>query len=84
MLSRGEDPASYEPSTYDEPKYVDGKPRALVFSLWVRDRWLEWAESLGFTRGREGRTPCEEAIWRGAGTASDFDAWLVAKIRGTK
>lgn len=84
MLSRGEDPASYEPSTYDKPKYIDGMPRALVFSFWIRDRWREWAEGLGFTRGREMRTPWEEAIWRGAGTASDFDAWLVGKIRGTK
>lgn len=84
MISRGEDPASYKASTYDNPQYVDGMPRALVYSLWIRDRWREWAEGLGFTYGCNGRTPWQEAMWRGAGTADDFDAWLVEKIRGTK
>lgn len=87
MLSRGEDPASFRLAPDDEPVLVpdeDGRslPRAMVFSLWVRARWAEWAAELGFTKASGGDYP-HEVAQRCGHTAAQFDAWLERKVRGS-
>lgn len=67
------------------------EPRAWEFSIWLRKRWAEFADSLG-ARHTPGSSRSDEAFshnWftnrvDSDGTHAQFDAWLEAGVRADK
>ena len=52
----------------DEIERIDGTPWTALFMNWVRERWTEWAKSLGYDDHR--------AALLNNHTAAEFDEWL--------